>query len=139
MLPVLDGALPPMHNNILQKLLFMWSAVQGLSCFWIHTETTVELLTLQIAWFGVMMQAFASQVCPSYTTTELPSKVGDKDSKAIHPPCKHCKVDQQSPADNKQKLFLLNTYKFHALGHYLEHMTCIGTTDNYSTQLVHCF
>ena len=36
----------------------------------------------------------------------------------------------------KQKKINLMTYKYHALGHYVDTIRCFGTTDSYSTQPV---
>jgi hypothetical protein len=43
---------------------------------------------------------------------------------------------QEAPARSKVKLLNLLTYKFHALGDYVQTIKLFGTTDSYSTQVV---
>ena len=42
-----------------------------------------------------------------------------------------------SKCSRQPKAFNLNTYKFHSLGDYANTIRQYGTTDSYSTQLVH--
>jgi hypothetical protein len=41
-------------------------------------------------------------------------------------------------ATRRAKSFNLNTYKYHLLGDYVEQIRQYGTTDSYTTKLVHC-
>jgi hypothetical protein len=40
------------------------------------------------------------------------------------------------PSDRQRKHFNIETYKFHAIGDYVDNIRLLGTTDSYSTELV---
>lgn len=51
----------------------------------------------------------------------------------VHVPAKNVRSD---PVTRRAKAFNLDTYKYHSLGDYLEHIRHYGTTDSYSTEPV---
>jgi hypothetical protein len=43
---------------------------------------------------------------------------------------------QNRTSDRQRKQFNIETYKFHAIGDYVDNIRLLGTTDSYSTELV---
>jgi hypothetical protein len=46
------------------------------------------------------------------------------------------KISENKTSDRQQRQFNLQTYKFHAIGDYVDHIRRFGTTDSFSTEVV---
>ncbi|QRW23996.1 Maltodextrin phosphorylase [Rhizoctonia solani] len=152
-LPVFEGLLPAQCNAQVQRLVFIFAQWHGLAKLCCHTTETLGIMKKLTAKLGSELCSFAeltntmnvsetldkyarqkkqqaaAQALRSTQTTGLKAQ-----SKAIAHP--------QMPDGRRKCLFNINTYKVHAIGHYVHTITEFGTTDSYSTQiceLQHCF
>jgi hypothetical protein len=106
----------------------------------LHIDYTLEILDEVTRQIGVEFRAFTAKTCPAFNTRELQresdarrrrqlEKGGRKSSKAstagTHP-----------ASESKQKVFSINTYKYHSLGDYANTIRKFGTSDSYSTEPV---
>lgn len=151
-IPVFEGLFPEPHDKIVLDLLFSLSTWHALAKLRIHTETSLGLLKNATQTLGIQLRNFKNRTCTAYQTQELPSETRKRQRKATQ---KGKAVATDSVAtssglsadihasgslDNSQlpklKELNLNTYKVHALGHYVDLIQQYGTTDSYSTQSV---
>jgi hypothetical protein len=112
-----------------------------------HTEYTLGKLDKATATIGHELRAFREWTGAAFTCKELPqesdrrarehgrkqkknSSKKNKEGSPTTAPSKPAKVKA------KDTLFSLATYKFHALGDYVQTIRLFGTTDSYSTQIV---
>ncbi|KAL0568578.1 hypothetical protein V5O48_013407 [Marasmius crinis-equi] len=141
-IPVFEGLIPS-HNSIILDLLYdlcTWHAYAKLR---IHSETSLADMDSATTSLGKSLRKFANNVCPAYDTKELPKETaarGCRKAALAKKPVtksqsKRKRASTSSSASPKVKAFNLNTYKLHALGHYVHFIRLFGTTDNYSTQI----
>jgi len=76
----------------------------------------------------------AQQITASPSTEPL-REVG-LDSPALHLPAAASRAETDVTTSRRTKTFNLDTYKYHSLGDYAEHIRQYGTTDSYSTEPV---
>ena len=129
-IPVFEGLLPEPHNGYLLKLLFNLAHWHGLAKLQIHTDTTLELLAQVMKSLGSNLRTFAKCTCSLFQTRGLE--------------CEHAAQQWRQEKDGtwsnnnvgprKLKELSLRTYKYHALGDYIDMIKHFGTTDSYSTQ-----
>jgi hypothetical protein len=120
------------------KLLFTMAHWHGLAKLRLHTDRTLEVLDSLTTTLGKQLREFASKTASKYRTEELPREVNSrkqrqgKDKSSDAGPGSSGSKD----AGRRPKGLNLNTYKFHALGDYVETILTYGTTDSYSTEIV---
>ncbi|KDQ25344.1 hypothetical protein PLEOSDRAFT_1106287 [Pleurotus ostreatus PC15] len=140
-IPVFKGLLPAPHDKILLDLLFILAEWHALAKLRMHTDETLENLTQSTKQLGQHLCKFRDQLCPGYSTKELPHK---KDARVHRTAAKSNGAQRNPEASNPvpssdtspvPKLFNLVTYKLHALGDYVRNIILFGTTDSYSTQI----
>jgi hypothetical protein len=81
------------------------------------------------------LQKFQDFTCTAFNTVELPKE------KVAH----HRRLAQRSETHNastestgaRAKKLNLSTYKFHTMGDYVKIIRFFGTTDSFTTQIVH--
>jgi len=78
------------------------------------------------------MRAFRDTTKDAFNTVELPSETAARKRRSL---ATEGDITAQSRGPLKRVLNL-QTYKFHALGDYVQSIRLFGTTDSYSTQLV---
>ena len=132
MLPVLDGLLPPPHNNAILDLVFVMGCWHAYAKLRLHTEHTLASFERVTADLGTLLRHFSLVTCSAFKTTELPRERAACLRKAANGPG----PAPRSGTGPKIKGFNLNTYKLHALGDYPQTIRERGTTDNYTTQWV---
>jgi len=98
----------------------------------LHTDLTLESFEVATIELGQLFRTFASKTAESFDTRLLPREV----AAAARCKAKKNAINVNSTSAPDQKLFNLNTYKFHALGDYPWTIREFGTTDSYSTQPV---
>lgn len=118
----------------------MWHALAKLHA---HTETTVTILEHVTVDLGNSVRSFARK-CRKVDTRELPSEEaarGRRKSKLLSK--KQLKAQEVADGTktgrkqtSKRKILNHETFKLHNLPHYPGWIRRMGTTDNYSTQLV---
>jgi hypothetical protein len=138
----------PGDNEVIMDLLFTAALVHGLDKLRMHTGTTLAHADRATRELGQFLRNFAYDVCPYYSTTELPkeeqARIRRQQGKAAnnHTPSTSV-ISSPSSADKplvviqkkQRKEFNLNTYKIHSLGDYPSSIRRAGTTDNWTTQL----
>ncbi|KAJ3540172.1 hypothetical protein NMY22_g4410 [Coprinellus aureogranulatus] len=157
-LPVFECLLPEPHNKIVLDFLFVLSCWHATAKLRLHTEETVKNLGVLTRAVGMSARKFRAKVCRAYTTRNLPSEeaargrrkqraaankaaAGKAKKNAKKSKGKKASSSEDTEAkptvadEGKKRLFNLNTFKFHALGHYIKAILNIGTTDSYSTQM----
>lgn len=161
-IPVFDGLFPDAHNCIIIDLLFTLSHWHGLAKLRMHSDLTLDILDQQTTDLGEQFRRFKDKVCPSYHTQELDREVGVRSRRQTKKTVKGSGINngQASQGSNtkgkekvrpeqsenvpgpkqsrRNKLFNIQTYKFHVLGDYVACIRRFGTTDSYSTEPVSC-
>ncbi len=139
-----DGLLPEPHNTYILRVLFDLAHWHALAKLHMHTDTTLALFSWVTASLGNSLRAFKEKTCKIYPTRELERERAARtrrQEKLIKPVPKSTNQKRNSSA-RQAKQFNLKTYKFHALGDYVQTIQRFGTTDSYSTQPVssswHC-
>jgi hypothetical protein len=115
-----------------------------------HTDPTLLILDETTSRLGTQFRKFAKETCPAFNTQELRRET-DARKRRKAKKAKKAKASQQSedlasshaspepepePEGSRPKSFSLRTYKFHALGDYVETIRRYGTTDSFSTEPV---
>ena len=106
-----------------------------------HTDTTLSMLDHTTTLLGMKIRLFKEKTCKIYITRELPKETAARGRRkaAI------IKFNNQNTTSNpsqtkvetaKMKTLNINTYKIHALGHYVKAIRRYGTADSYNTQTV---
>ncbi|KIO08844.1 hypothetical protein M404DRAFT_22671 [Pisolithus tinctorius Marx 270] len=136
-IPVFEGLFPPAHDRIVSTLLFRFAEWHVLAKLRLHTETTLNDLERTHMILCQKLRLFSRKLCPDYRTIELPKERASwlrkraRDGAGSAVP--------SLPSGGKVKTFNMCTYKFHALGDYVESIRLFGTTDSYTMQTVICF
>ena len=116
-----EGLLPELFNRMLLWLLYKAAKWHALAKLRMHMDSTLGILEAVTREFGHLMRQFHNRTLDVFDTVELPCEAGIQKSR--------------TQSSTKKKLNL-NTYKFHALGDYVETIRLFGTTNSYLTQLV---
>jgi hypothetical protein len=144
-IPVFDGLLPEPHNTYVLKLLFELAHWHGLAKVHMHTDATLEILSCVTGSLGNSLRIFEEKTCAAFETRELEcervARQRCQEKSATNSVAS--KSGRSTVSDNnagsmprKLKGFNLKTYKYHALGDYIDTIQWFGTTDSYSTQSV---
>jgi hypothetical protein len=121
-------------------VLFVSAWSHGLDKLRLHTESTQQYNSQVTDQYGQLLRKFRDVTCAAYDTKELPKeaearqrRVRRKKNGDSEPPSKRVRTE---PKKKKKKEFNLNTYKFHSMGDYPSTIAHMGTTDNWTTQIV---
>ena len=123
-----DGLFPDEHNASILTLLFRLAEWHALAKLRIHTEDSLKLLELSLKQLTKQLRRFVKVTCAAFETKELPVEAAARrrqrgtQAKDLNGP--------------RPKSLNLLTYKFHALGDYVQTIRLFGTTDSYTTQIV---
>ncbi|KAG2335546.1 hypothetical protein BDR05DRAFT_898217, partial [Suillus weaverae] len=141
-IPVFDGLLPDNHNKIIMDLLFIMAHWHRLAKLCMHSDLTLDILDQQMTDLSEQFRQFKAKVCSAYHTQELEHEAAVRSCQQAKEATRWAEKDTQ-PQDacipklsHKKKSFNFHTYKFHALGDYVNTIRCFGTTDSYSTEPV---
>lgn len=128
-IPAFAGLLPEEHDSVVLFLLFELSTWHSLAKLRLHSESTLKELRKSGKRLGEALRTFRDEVCSKYHTVELVASEGTRTRKKTR--------RRDSDADKGKVIsFNMETYKLHALLDYPEVIERLGTTDNYSTQIV---
>jgi hypothetical protein len=97
-----------------------------------HTEITLDIMDKVTTELGSAFREFEMKVCPAYATRELARETTAR----LRRRAQKNSTANSGDAARKAKSFNLQTYKFHALGDYVESIRRYGTTDSYNTDVV---
>jgi hypothetical protein len=125
---VFEGLLPEPHDKMVAELLFELATWHAFAKLRLHTESTLQSFEASTSRLGQILRRFCSTTCEAFHTQELPSEEAARGRR---------RATNRNPSSKKH--FNLQSFKPHALGHYVEAIRMFGTTDSYSTQLVRQF
>ncbi|KIO00574.1 hypothetical protein M404DRAFT_152432, partial [Pisolithus tinctorius Marx 270] len=134
-IPVFEGLFPSEHDRVVCTLLFRLAHWHALAKLRLHSEDSLHQLDKTTRLHGHQLCKFRDFTCTAFMTMELPLEVAAwhwrKDSKP------NLTSNTTSSMTSAQlKTFNLATYKFHALGDYVNTICTFGTTDLYTTQII---
>lgn len=135
-MPVFEGLLPSPHNEIVLDLLFDLATWHSFAKLRIHTDDTLFLFDVATRQLGHSVRKFQRTTCTVYQTTELPDESAARVRRQAALMKKNPSRTQNTSGIPKIKTLNLSTYKYHALGDYVDMIREYGTTDSYSTQIV---
>lgn len=137
-IPVIEGFFPKRDNNVILDLLFALAQWQAYAKLRLHTESTLRDFENATTLLGNLLRKFKKTVCERYITKELPSEMRARGRRTALLAAKAGKPVPNTKKTNTTKIvkFNMNTYKIHALADYPAYIRLMGTTDNYSTQMV---
>jgi hypothetical protein len=109
-----------------------------------HTDATLEILSSVTISLGNSVRIFGEKTCAAFKTCELEHEQaaqqqhqGKSATNMASESRKLAPLDSNASSKPwKLKGFNLSTYKYHALGDYVDTIRHFGTTDSYSTQPV---
>ncbi|KAG2346000.1 hypothetical protein BDR05DRAFT_974834 [Suillus weaverae] len=139
-IPVFDGLLPDNHNKIIMDLLFIMAHWHRLAKLCMHSDLTQDILDQQMTDLSEQFHQFKAKVCSAYHTQELEHEAAEatrwaeKDTVVQGTVAQKPMAGTSAKGKGKEKSFNFHTYKFHALGDYVNTIRCFGTTDSYSTE-----
>ncbi|KAL1700677.1 hypothetical protein EV121DRAFT_294941 [Schizophyllum commune] len=131
------------HDTKVLELLYRFAEWHALAKLRMHTDSTLDLLDKLTQEFGKLAREF-EQLSRSYNTVELPKEANARARRqarkaavatGLPAPPQPEAVAASAPSARKARPLNLATYKFHALGDYVQSIRLYGTTDSYSTQL----
>ena len=142
-IPVFEGLVDAPHNQIIREFLFELATWHGLAKLRLHTETTIDSLEHSTKRLGIAIWRFESETCSQFETKDLPSEDAAQarcqavrlvkgKGKATREPA----PSKESKTGPKIRKFNMETYKLHALGHYVDAIRRFGPSDGFSTQTV---
>lgn len=103
-----------------------------------HSETTLSALDETFRCLSRQLRKFRNFTCAAFTTMELPKEQSARERNATGQRSVFDNPDPES-GGRKAKKFNLNTYKFHAMGDYLQTIRLFGTVDSFTSQIVRGF
>jgi hypothetical protein len=137
-MPVFEGLFPDEHDAIIQSLLYRFAQWHALAKLRMHSETTLSILDATFKTLCRQLRNFRDFTCTVFTTVELPKEKSARERKAARERLDSSNRDPAS-GGRRVKKFNLNTYKFHAMGDYLQSIRLFGTTDSFTSQIVRDF
>lgn len=145
MIPAVDGLLDEPHNSMVLTLLYHLAEWHALAKLRMHTEHTLNYLEKSTKTLGNKLRKFHDTSVKSFKCQELPKETAARQCRKEQAQAKKATtmpppstVSHPTPKRDppKKKTLNLFTYKFHALGDYVDTICLYGTTDSYSTQIV---
>lgn len=138
-IPAFEGLFPEEHNNIIRVLLFRMAEWHALAKMRLHSDDTLQLLDQSLRRLGTQLRKFSQLTCSAFRTMELPTEVSARYKRQHKGFESQSRMNTTNGTGPRPKSFNLFTYKFHALGDYVQSIRTYGTTDSYTTQIVSSF
>ncbi|KAF8596783.1 hypothetical protein BDV93DRAFT_454284, partial [Ceratobasidium sp. AG-I] len=143
-IPVFEGLLPNICDELAQQLIFTFAKWHGLAKLRLHTTTTLAILNTLTTKLGSALQNFGKlteglNVCETpkeYARRRKQYESSKASSGARHAKAPTTDTSETSGDGRRQCVLNLSTYKMHLLGDYASTIGEYGTTDFYSTQIV---
>ena len=148
-IPVFDGLFEGEDNSDILQLLFAFAHWHGLAKLRMHTDPTLVLFDQATTLVGAKFRRFVNHTSGKFNTRELQREVNARarrsakkstTSSALPPafsaPTATSSTEPDVITARQTKMFNLDTYKYHSLSNYVEHIRKYGTTDLYSTKPV---
>jgi hypothetical protein len=137
-MPCFEGLFPQPCEKAILDLLFILATWHALAKLRFHALLSMSFFKQCTKVLGQVIRYFHDHVCPRYKTHDTPREAAAKARREAARTAKNgTDEDQPDTAKNlSERVFNLETYKLHALGHYPAMIQRFGTTDSYSTQTV---
>lgn len=144
-IPAFDGLLVSEEDNaLLRKVLFKMTERHAFAKLRMHTDRTLFHLEATTKELGKLIRAFRDSTCAHYQTFELPRETAARNRRETAQalvqqtsnPASGSSSINSAPSSRKTKRLNLNTYKWHALGDYVQSIRLFGPSDSHSTQIV---
>jgi hypothetical protein len=120
------------------KLLYQRAEWHALAKLRMHTDATLDHLESLTKDFGRLMRQFRDLTCSQFQTAELPREVAAQNWQRQRVQATGKTFNQSTVnTGRKRKLLNLLTPKFHSFGDYVQTIRMFGSTDSFSTQVVH--
>jgi DNA invertase Pin-like site-specific DNA recombinase len=123
------------------KLLYLCAEWHALAKLRLHNDLTLRRLDNTTTLMTDQFRVFMEETCSQIATYELKSERDARSRRAKRAKTlgtkKGKEVDHGDDRDQerRQKHFNIKTYKFHALGDYVDNIKMFGTTDSFSTEV----
>lgn len=116
-----------------QSLLYRFAQWHALAKLRVHSESTLDFLDRTFKVLSRQLRKFRDFTCAAFETVELAKEKAARQRRLAQ-----CSGPDTSPESNgpRVKKFNLSTYKFHAMGDYVQTIKLFGTTDSFTTQIV---
>lgn len=143
-LPVFEGLFPEELDADIQRLLFVLADWHSLAKLRMHTEGTLDMLSLRTKTLGQELRYFEQHVANKVETFETPREARSRVRRGFRKGSANAAQAQARGGSSlpdtaigsrKAKGYTLDTYKVHALGDYVSQIRLFGTLDVTSTQL----
>ena len=140
-IPIFEGLLPKPQNSNILWLLFVCAHWHGLAKLRMHTDQTLDIMDNQMTEMGAEFCAFSNKTCSAFDIQELPCESAARRCwKWKKTQVKETSTVPMNLADDLDELlpkkFSWQTYKYHALGDYVDTIHRYGTSDSFSTEPV---
>ncbi|KAJ4488967.1 hypothetical protein C8J55DRAFT_558004 [Lentinula edodes] len=122
-------------DDLVQDLLGQMASWHAYAKLRLHTDLTLDSFEVATTELGDLFRCFATKTVEEFDTRPLPCEVAAASRRKANAQAKGKDQPNVQTPKPKQKLFNMNTYKFHALSDYPWTIWTFGTTDSYSTQL----
>ncbi|KJA14397.1 hypothetical protein HYPSUDRAFT_142984 [Hypholoma sublateritium FD-334 SS-4] len=133
-IPAFEGLLPEPYNAVVLTLLYRTAEWHAFAKLRLHTESTVQHLERLTTELGKLMREFRDTTQSAFATFELPKETGARQRRQTLSKGKE-KAAPGNSSGKKPKNLNLSTYKWHALGDYVQAIRLFGGTDGFSTQV----
>ncbi|KAL0065586.1 hypothetical protein AAF712_007364 [Marasmius tenuissimus] len=139
-IPVFDSLILD-YNDIILDLLYDLGTWHAYAKLRLHSDTSLVDMDSATTSLSKTLRKFKNSTCSAYDTKELPKETAARGcqkaalTKKQDEEGKLKRKRSSGSAAAKRKIFNINTYKLHALGHYIPFLRLVGTTDNYLTQI----
>ena len=124
---------------IIMDLLYTLAEWQSYAKLRLHTESTLNEFTGICSQLGKLVCKFLKTTCQKYVTKELPNEISARGRRAALLAAKGITPKQTYTGESKIVKLNIATYKGHSLPDYPMTVRALGTTDNFTTQVVSHF
>ena len=131
-MPAYEGLLPLRDDDTVADLLFELANWHALAKLRVHTDITIDNLGTATKHLYAAMNKFDKTTCREYPTTEMKKEA---EARVRRAQAKNPHADI-STEPRPVHINVMNTYKYHCLGDYVEYIRRSGPTDNFNSQVV---
>lgn len=132
-----EGLFPAQHDTIIQSLLYRFAQWHALAKLRTHSESTLGFLDDTFKKLSRQLRRFCDFTCATFETVELPKEKAARQQRLARCVTGPNNTSSEPRASGPRvKRFNLNTYKFHAMGDYVQTIKLFGTIDSFTTQIV---
>ncbi|KIL54623.1 hypothetical protein M378DRAFT_43238, partial [Amanita muscaria Koide BX008] len=126
-IPAFESLLPEPHNSAVMLLLFKAAEWHAFAKLRMHTSATLAHLDSTTKSFCKLMRKFRDETSKSHQTVEIPREAQAQTRRAES---SAMGIGSKPGSSHRQRRRLnLSTYKFHALGDYVDVIKSFGCTD----------